>query len=40
MELKGAPLPSAGASVYVLPSAMTGMTGFVLLYAFMATSIG
>ncbi|USP80897.1 uncharacterized protein yc1106_08171 [Curvularia clavata] len=40
MELKGAPLPSAGSSTHTLSSMILGMTGAVLFYAFMTTSIG
>jgi hypothetical protein len=40
MELEGAPLPSAGSPAHPLSSAMMGMTGFVLVYTFMAMSVG
>ncbi|EUC30517.1 hypothetical protein COCCADRAFT_103715 [Bipolaris zeicola 26-R-13] len=40
MLLEGAPLPSAASSSRALSSAMIGMTGAALVYAFMATSIG
>lgn len=41
MESKGAPLPSAASSVHApLSSAMMGVAGVVMMYAFVASSIG